>query len=567
MKHFLFATMYCWCLVIMMPFTASAEKIPPFLQNSTEWAMQTLGNLSLEQKIGQLFMISVIADQEANQALVAQKSKRYHTDLTHARKLIQHYQVGGIIYLGKCDPYNQYHLSHEFQSLSTIPLLIGQDCEGTSIHLDKSLTFPAAMTLGAVTDNNLIYKLAQEIALQYQQTGVNILFAPVVDVNNNPNNPIINERSFGSFQENVAHKGIAYARALHDCGVLSCAKHFPGHGDTTVDSHHDLPLLGHTRARLEEIELMPFKELINSGVSCVMLAHLSIPSIEPNAKIPASLSPLVTTKLLQQNLNFKGLCITDALDMEGVFQYTEPGFVELQALRAGNDILLCPTDVPKAVTLIKKAIAEKTLSMQELDAHVFKILQAKEWVLKQQKNNHKELQLFSQSAQNIKREIYQNAVTIGHNNNASIPIITTNSSEIALVKIDNRTEKSAFEKKLNMPWQRYCITNNTSEDQITSLYENIRNYNSIVVAIYGMQRSPRTNFGITKSTITIVQKLKEAGKKIILLLFGNPYSMRFFKEYSDAILVCYDEEIDAQHAAADILLGKINARGVLPIIV
>lgn len=351
------------------------------LTNAVQTPEELLQTLSLKEKIGQLFMVAAVADEEIAKDIIT--SKPYRMDKEYIEELICDYGIGGIIYLGKSDPEKQIMRTAHFQRLSTIPLLVGQDLEpgriGTS-QLPDFFDFPSNKALGTIEDNDLIYQTGLVIGTLCKALGVHINFAPVVDVNNNPDNSIINDRSFGNNQELVVQKAIPFMYGSQDVGILACAKHFPGHGDTNVDSHLDLPFIGHDKERLYEIELYPFVKMINAGVACIMTAHLEIPAFEQQKNLPSSLSKNIVTDLLQKELGFKGLVITDSLHMYGVTKFFNPGEYELYALLAGNDILLCPFDVPLAIESIKKALEDGRLSQNQLDAHVLKILEAKEYV-------------------------------------------------------------------------------------------------------------------------------------------------------------------------------------------
>jgi len=290
--------------------------------------------------------------------------------------------------MGVSSPEKQAELTAYYQSISTTPLLIGQDLEPGRIMSARFPTlppFPSAMELGAIGDEQIIYNIGKEIGTFCNKVGVNINFAPVADVNNNPNNIVIGDRSFGENPDHVAKKAATFMRGLQDAGVLACAKHFPGHGDTDVDSHHALPHIPHDRKRLDNVELYPFKQLIKKGIDAVMTAHLCVPALEPKKDNPTSLSYKVVTNLLRNELGFEGLIITDALDMQGVRTTHKPGETELRALLAGNDILLCPVDIPEAVDLIKQALVNGNLSHETLDQHVLRILLAKEQIFQYRK--------------------------------------------------------------------------------------------------------------------------------------------------------------------------------------
>lgn len=337
--------------------------------------------MSLREKIGQLFILAAVADESRHKDFMVTAPYNITTD--YIKHIITTYRPGGIIFLGKGTTKHIVDATNMYQTLSTSPLLIALDAEwGLSMRLQDAVVFPRNTIVGEINDVDLTYQMAQEIGRQLTLIGVHCNLAPVVDVNNNPLNPIIATRSFGDNPELVAQHSIAYMRGLHDAGILSCAKHFPGHGDTTTDSHHDLPVIEHTRSRLDTIELYPFKELIKAGTPAIMTAHLCVPALEPT-RIPTSLSHTVVTDVLKNELGFTGLVITDGLGMKGVTQQYAPGDIELQAFLAGSDMLLCPVDMPKAVALIEQAIINDTVSEQELDARVIKILKAKQWAFSQ----------------------------------------------------------------------------------------------------------------------------------------------------------------------------------------
>lgn len=344
-----------------------------------DWATITLSQLSLEEKIGQLFIVATVSDTKSdfNKEFVKQSS--YNLSPAYVEQLIKKYHIGGIIYLGKNSIKSIREKTIYYQSLSKIPLLIGLDAEwGLSMRTTDGIGFPKARTLGALNNPDLVYETARTIGQQLKQLGIHINFAPVADVHTNPLNPIIHDRSFGDDPLKVAQNALAYARGLADAGIMACAKHFPGHGDTALDSHKALPIIKHEKERLEAIELVPFKQLIAAHIPAIMIAHLEMPALEKEAQLPATLSHAVVTQLLQDELHFKGLKITDGLGMQGVTDYHRPGELEVKALLAGNDILLCPVDVEKAATCIKAAIEHGRIPLRDLDAHVLKILQTKE---------------------------------------------------------------------------------------------------------------------------------------------------------------------------------------------
>lgn len=334
-----------------------------------------LSSMSLEQKIGQLFMVAAVSDEVLNDEHM--KRSPYKMDHAYIESLIKMYHVGGVIFLGAATKETLKKKACAFQKQSSVPLLIGLDAEwGVGMRVKDGRSFEKNNLLGLRT-NAEIKNIGAEIGADCKELGVHINFAPVVDVNTNPNNPVIGARSFGDDPDLVAEKAIAYMYGLQSVGVLACAKHFPGHGDTDVDSHFELPILKHSRDRLDTVELLPFKKMIAVGVDAIMVGHLSVPELDETG-VPASVSSLIIKTVVRNQLGFNGLIITDGLGMQALTNHYEPGDLERLALLAGNDILLCPVDVPKAVENIKCAIVEGLLPSQELDEHIERILHVKE---------------------------------------------------------------------------------------------------------------------------------------------------------------------------------------------
>jgi beta-N-acetylhexosaminidase len=354
-----------------------------FILTSIQSKNISLEQLTLEQKIGQLFMVAAVADEEIAKDFLHKKP--YRMDKKYIEELILKYHIGGIIFLGKSDYEKQIERTKYFQNLSTIPLLIGQDLEPGRVGIARLQAMRAFLnnkTLGEHDDIKTTYETGFAVGELCKKLGVHINFAPVADVNNNPNNPVINDRSFGDNPKLITRHAIAFAHGLQDAGILACAKHFPGHGDTDVDSHYDLPLIPHNRERLHAIELAPFKQLIAQNIPAIMVGHLEVPAFEDQKSLPSSLSKKIVTDLLQKELGFKGLVITDSLHMYGVTKYFNPGEYELYALLAGNDILLCPFDVAAGVAAIKQALHDGIITEQEIDVHVEKILNIKDVMCK-----------------------------------------------------------------------------------------------------------------------------------------------------------------------------------------
>lgn len=526
----------------------------------------SLESLSLEQKIGQLFVVTAIVDNAQNQLLLA--AKGYRTDADYIKQLIAGYHIGGVIFLGSNSCKEQIELTTTFQQCSALPLLIMQDLEwGLTMRLHDGLRFPRNQALGALAPEHdeLIYQMGYEVGNQCKLLGVHMNLAPVVDVNNNPANPVINDRSFGEDVERVARKAEQFMRGLQDAGIIACAKHFPGHGDTTVDSHYDVPCIKHTRERLESCELYPFKWMIGNGVKAIMVAHMEVPALEPAEHLPSSLSHNVITTLLRQELGFKGLIITDALDMRGVTKHHHAGELELKALQAGNDILLCSTDVPKAIATIKQAIADGRLSEQELDEHVRAVLALKAWAGCEKLPNFDQSLLCTPAAQQLKKELYTRAITVARDDSNLLGALAHTTQPIACIEF-HQDQPSYFVRSLarQMPLVLHGLPAFAENQFVQGMIAHLGS-DTVVVSVLGMSRSAAAQFGVTQGTLDCLRILKESGKKVVIVAFGNAYSLPLFKD-ADAVVIAYEGDIDAQLAAADVVSGIAQATGIMPVL-
>ncbi|MBA2407945.1 MAG: hypothetical protein H0V65_08145, partial [Chitinophagales bacterium] len=527
------------------------EGIPPYLYGDTKWADSVLQTMSPEERIGQLFMVAAYSKPDSDPAQV--------------EDLITKYFIGGVIFM-QGEPSRQAIFTNVYQSISRVPLMIGQDAEwGLSMRVDSTIVFPREIMLGAIQDNNLIYEFGKEMARECKRIGVNVSFSPVVDINSNALNPVIGDRSFGEDKLNVSEKGIMYMRGLQDGGVLACAKHFPGHGDTDKDSHKTLPTVNASRARLDSVELYPFQKIIDAGVGSVMVAHLNIPSLDSNVNLPSTLSKKIVTGLLKINMGFKGLSFTDALNMKGVTDYYPAGEADVRALLAGNDILLFPGDVAGAVTKIKDAIQLGIITQQEIDARVRKILQVKFW-LGLSDRQHIEIaglydDLNNGSALLLKQELCENAITVVQNKENLIPIRNLDGSSFASVAV-GAAEQTPFQKMLS----NYAgITHfQISKDATNKEFENLKNillhYDTIFVAVHNMSRSPAANFGVTQNTRNFIKLLFTTRLKVVITVFGSPYALDYFDE-ADWVVEAYNEDAVTQQVAAQILFGGLSSKG------
>lgn len=536
--------------------------------------LPTLSSLSLRQKIGQLCIAAAVSNEERNQDMLAQWAAwepRYHLEIHYVEHLINEYGVGGVIFYGKHTlPQEQLSLTRHYQSLSKIPLLIALDAEcGLAWHFEKGsvIRFPFNMTIGAAHDPNLTYQLGYEIGQQLKAIGVHINFAPVVDINNNPKNPIIGMRSFGSDKQRVAVQGIASMQGLQDAGIIACAKHFPGHGDTAVDSHMALPLIPHSRERLESIELFPFKRLIDAGVKSVMLAHLEVPALEKKAGLPSSLSHAIVTDLLQKEMGFTGLVITDALGMKGATNVFEPGLLEVKALQAGADVLLCPIDIPKAIDYIEQAVINGLLSEEEIDKKVQKVLTAKKWALENvsKANIPLEERLQTVKAKALKKLIYAKAVTlVKPEGQDSFKAPKAGSMVISIGENLNPFLK-AIQDTAASPYRYLHLS---QEKDLKVFYKTMseeKNERQPSEVIIGLDESlVFKDKSATADLQHMIDLLKAKGISVTIALFCSPYHIDDIKN-ADRILLAYENDPDAQQAAGEVVCGIRKAEGILPI--
>jgi beta-N-acetylhexosaminidase len=536
----------------------------------SSWADDLLSTLSLEQKIGQLCVIATVSDTSLNTLFLLQTP--YTCDPAYVERMIRDYEVGGVIYLGVGTLEGECARTQQFQAASRIPLLIAQDFEwGLTMRIQDAIRFPRNMTLGAVQDTARLYDLGKEIGRQALALGVHINLAPVADVNTNPANPIIGSRSFGDSCHAVATKASLVMRGMQDAGILACAKHFPGHGDTAIDSHYELPLITHTRSRLESIELYPFMQLMHNDVATLMTAHVAVPALEPDQHRPASLSRTIVTDLIRTTLGFNGLIITDGLGMKGVTNHYEPGMIEVMALHAGNDILLCPVDLPRAVACIKDALEQGILSYEELDAHVLRILRVKEQYMRDHRESFHPVYhhdtFHTSSAYALKQSFYRDAITIAKDTTQDAYHVTAQ-EKIALITIGNSryTDMAAqlYQECQHAHYYQIAATDTElpaigDRDKVVISLHGISNYAS------GLGAALDTRYGLNTALIEQLKQLHSRGTPIILALFGSPYSLAMLSECAQTIIVGYEDDPDAQCAVADVIMGRLKARGTLPV--
>ena len=520
------------------------------------WAKATLSKMSLDEKIGQLMWI------------------RAHSDLgpdhiAKVEKLIKDHHVGGLTFF-QGTPEKQIELINRYQKISKIPLIISMDAEwGLGMRFKKDgFSFPKPLTLGAIQENRLIYDMGEEIARHLKRVGVHVNFAPVADINNNPKNPVINTRSFGEDRFNVTSKSYLYMKGMQDNGIMACAKHFPGHGDTDLDSHYDLPLINHSINRIDSIELYPFKVLSEKGVESMMVAHLAIPAIDDTPNLPTTLSMKTVTTLLKDSLKFDGLVITDGLGMKGVTKHYKEGEVEAKALQAGNDILLLPQNIEAAFTEIKKYLSDGKIKEEAFNNSVLKALVAKHKHGAHEFNNldasNVREDIFSIEAKVLKRKLLKASMTMVRNKNYLVPFQKIDTLSIASIAL-GADKITPFQKRMDSytKVEHHQFNDFKNESKINAYLQKLSQKEVVIVSLHDMSSYASKNYGFDDKQLFFI---KELAKKtnVVLTVFGTPYSLVYFDDL-EWVQVAYEENEDSQDLAAQALFGAFGMKGRLPI--
>ena len=537
-------------------FNFTAQSVDPLRTEDavaqTNWVEHVLKNMTLDEKIGQLFMVQAYSNKDKN-----------HEDFI--TEMITKYHVGNLIFM-QGTPQKQAVLNNKYQAASKVPLLVGFDGEwGLDMRLKNTYKFPWNMTLGAIKNDSLLTEFGSHLGKHCKRLGIHINFAPVVDINTNPENPIIGNRSFGENKENVTQKAIAFTKGMQREGVLANAKHFPGHGDTATDSHHTLPVLNFDMNRLDSIELYPYRSVFDAGITSVMTAHLSIPSLEPDASLPTSLSKNVVTNLLQQKLGFLGLVITDGLNMKGAANYATSAEINLAAILAGNDLLLIPQDVPATIKAIKNAIALKTLSEERINLSVRKILKAKYWagLYKYQPvvihNIQQDLNTVVDEL--LHRELVKNSLTVVKNNNNNIPVTNLEKKKIGYVELGDDSGNNFVEML-----QNYAKVDVISDQSLNALLRKLKPYNLVIVGFHKSNKNPWKSYKFTDKQLVWLQEIARQNN-IILDVFASPYSLLQVKTFAniEGVIVSYQNSKIAQELSAQLIFGAFEAKGKLPV--
>lgn len=525
--------------------------------NAEAWADSVMRTLTPDEMIGQLMIIRANTPNE-----------NYYDVID---KYIKEYNIGGVTFFGG-HPTLQAIQTNHWQSIAKTPLFISIDAEwGLAMRLDSVMQFPYLMTLGAIGDDSLLYSMGLAVARQCKRIGVQINFAPVVDINSNPKNPVIHMRSFGENKDEVAGKGIMYMKGMQDGGLIVTAKHFPGHGDTDTDSHKTLPIVAHSRERLDSVELYPFRRLIDAGVDGIMIAHLNVPSLEQNANTPSTLSRPVVTDLLRNELGFNGLIVTDALDMKGVTLNDAPGEIEIKALQAGNDILLLSANVPEAIRRISSAVSHGELSEELIQEKCKKVLVYKYFAglnapsAVRTKGLTDDLNSIPDEL--LLRQLFEQAVTIVRNDQEMIPLKRLDTLRIASVSAGAGT-LTPFQERLACyaPVSGFALKKDPATAEILDLKKKLAPYNLIIFSVQNTSIWGGSPYGISTQVIKFIGDLA-AEKKVILDLFASPYSLGLLANLPlpSAIVLSYQDHPLMQDLSAQAIFGGIPANGTLPV--
>ncbi len=519
------------------------------------WIDSVYRQLSEDERIGQLFM-------------VAAYSGGPKQNVAEIEKLIRAHQVGGLIFM-QGGPVRQALLTNRYQEMAQVPLLLSMDAEwGLGMRLDSIINLPRAMQIGATNDEGLAYEVGKTIAQQCKRLGVHINFGPDVDVNNNPANPVINFRSFGEDKRRVARLASAYMRGQQEAGVMACAKHFPGHGDVSVDSHLDLPQIKKTRAQLDTLELYPFRELIKDGVQSVMVAHLAIPALEREAHVPTTLSKNTVTGLLKRDMGFNGLVFTDALNMQGVAKYFPPGEVDVRAFEAGNDVLLFSQDVPTAIAKIKAAIKSGRVSEKDLETRVKKILAAKYNAglhhFQPIDTANIAADINAQTAL-LNARVAEAAITQARDRNGLLPLKHRRSVMLISVGGSPTAELEDFLREYAGTYSSAMVLKGAAESSAAAAEAMLSRtpYDAVVLVVQGLSLYPGKEYGMDEATVAFLKKMA-ARPNVIAVVQGNAYALKYV--CNAGTLICsYEDNEWTKAALLKLLKEEITAKGSLPV--
>lgn len=547
-------------LTVFLAFIFSSQMNAQFVQESKMhdevWVDSVYNSLNLEERIAQLIFV------RANYS-----GKPY---LNSIDTLISKYKIGGVVFF-RGDPVSQVIQTNHWNSLSQIPLFIAIDAEwGLGMRLKNTISYPLQMTLGAIHDNSLIYRMGQQVGMQCNRMGIHINFAPVVDVNSNPKNPVIGMRSFGQDPKLVAEKGNLYMLGMQNKGLIATAKHFPGHGNTSKDSHTDLPEITSSLNTLIDNDLYPSQYLINNGVNSVMIAHLSVPAFERKPNLPSTLSHSIVTNLLSDNMGFNGLIITDGLDMKGVTKYYDVGMVALKALEAGNDILLIPDDVPASINNIKNAVLSGTVSEKRLEHSCKKVLIYKylsgAWKNTIIDTTNLISDINDQKYLSTSERLFESSITIVKNKEDILPLKRNQYKKKALLVVGTKKQQEIERALLQHgDFDVFSVEHNAKRRVRKKLVSEMQHYDLVVIAMLNTNILASKQFGITKTDIDLVEKIAYE-TDVVLDIFASPYALNYINTNAvKSVIISYQEKPIMQKASAEMIMLGANRLGTLPV--
>jgi beta-glucosidase-like glycosyl hydrolase len=546
---------------ILVSYSSFAQNRQPFVETiglKNKWVDATFKKMSRRERIAQLFMVRAHTN----------KGKAFEDSIA---MVIQKQRIGGLVFF-QGGPGRQAALINRYQSISKTPLLIAMDGEwGLGMRLDSTLSYPYQMTLGAIQNNQLIYEMGKQIASDFKRLGMHVNFAPDVDINNNPKNPVIGFRSFGDNKYNVATKAGAYMKGLQDKGVLVSLKHFPGHGDTDVDSHLDLPQLLFDRKRLDSLELYPFRELIKQGASGIMTAHINIPAMDTTAHLPASLSHPIITGVLKNELGFKGLVFSDAMEMKGVLKFFHDGEADVRAIIAGNDLVELSENTERAIKLVRKAIRQGRISWDQINQSVKKVLAAKYWVgldtLKAVAMESVVEDLNGSDAWMLNQRLADAAVTVLKSDRMIKGLDFKKNTAIISLGV---TSSSTFQAMLKPKFgnvETFILPKDASPADIADLKSQLNGFKQIIVSIHDMRRRPWSKLDYSSDLKLFIADLAKMNS--MLCVFASAYALDALPgiEQCRTILMNYQRSDELQNASVRVILGQLKASGKLPVTV
>lgn len=559
MKYTIYIRLFYTFIATAITHTAMAQR-PDFvttINQQNHWVDSVYKKMTRKERIGQLFYVRAHTN----------KGKMYEDSVA---AVIRDEHVGGLVFF-QGGPVRHANLINLYQKQAKVPLLIAMDGEwGLGMRLDSSVSYPYQMTLGAIQDNTLVYKMGQMVAYDFKRLGMHINFAPDMDVNNNPNNPVINYRSFGDNKYNVAKKGIAYAKGMQDAGTIVFAKHFPGHGDTNVDSHFALPQLPFTRARLDSLEEYPFREAIAAGISGVMIAHLNIPALDTTKNLPSSLSRKIITGILKDSLGFKGIVASDAMEMQGVVKNFPNGEADVRAFLAGNDLIELSVNSHQGAKLILKAIKKNKITKAEFEARIKKLLAAKYWAGLNEYKPVSPVNLIKDinrpAAAELIQQLADASVTVLK---GTAPILRQNPLKKTAIISIGVDRPSLFEMELSKWYANsmiFLVGKSTSLTDLNRMLQTLKGFDQLYVSIHDTRTRPGSKLDFSSDVKYLIAALA-AKPNVVTSVFANPYTIAGLPglEKSAGIIVGYQKDDAMQRAAVKVITGLMKPAGKLPV--